>query len=341
MKNRIFCLAVIVALTLCSCGQASEKDYKSVEANLQNSNDIVDSGSLLSEASAQDDEYEKSDEDSSIESESLEESLEESDTEEIKEELKEEEKDDVVLKFVDVFGEEYETTIKADVPKHDYLDSSFSRDGNLLTYDDNQYTSRFGIDVSKHQGKINWEKVKSQGVEFAFIRIGYRGYGKSGSINLDQRFYENIKAAQAAGIDVGVYFFSQAINEEEALEEAKFVIDSLEGYELQLPVVYDPESILDDVARTDDVSGEQFTKNTIVFCDAISENGYEPMIYSNMLWEAFNFDLSQLTEIPIWYADYEELPQTPYHFAFWQYTNEGRISGIDGAMDLDIQIMKK
>ncbi len=247
----------------------------------------------------------------------------------------------VIFKFVDVFGESYETTIKEDVPKHDYDREKFVHDGNKLSYDDEKYTSRLGIDVSRHQGKINWEKVKAEGVEFAFIRIGFRGYGNAGNINLDQRFYENIKGAQSVGIDVGVYFFSQAINEEEALEEAKFVIDSLSGYELQLPVVYDPESILDDVARTDDVTGEQFTKNTIVFCDAIRENGYEPMIYSNMLWEAFEFDLSQLTDLPIWYADYEALPQTPYHFIFWQYTNEGRVKEIDGNMDLNIQIIEK
>ena len=252
----------------------------------------------------------------------------------------EQETETVTLDFVDVFGEHYETTIKPDVPKHDYLNDGFIRDGYKLTYEDDNYTSRLGIDVSRHQGKINWEKVKAQGVEFAFLRIGYRGYGSEGKICLDQRFYENIKGAQDEGIDVGVYFFSQAISEEEALEEAKFVIDALDGYTLQLPVVYDPESILDDVARTDDVTGEQFTKNTIVFCDSIKENGYEPMIYSNMLWEAFEFDLSQLTEIPIWYADYEEFPQTPYHFVFWQYTNEGRISGIDGNMDLDIQIIR-
>lgn len=115
----------------------------------------------------------------------------------------------------------------------------------------------------------------------------------------------------------------------------------MNGYELQLPVVYDPESVLDDVARTDNVTGEQFTKNTRVFCDTISENGYDSMIYSNMLWEAFEFDLSQLVDIPIWYADYEKLPQTPYRFVFWQYTNEGHISGIDGDIDLNIQIVKK
>ena len=204
------------------------------------------------------------------------------------------------LKFVDVFGEEYETVINPAVPGHDYDNDRFTRENYFVSYDDGYYTSRVGIDVSKHQGRINWSRVKEQGIDFAFIRIGYRGYGEEGSINLDQRFYENIEGAQAAGIDTGVYFFSQAVNEEEALEEAAFVIDSLKGYELQLPVVYDPESILDDVARTDDVSGEQFTKNAVAFCGSIRENGYDPMIYSNMLWEAFELDLTQLTEIPIW-----------------------------------------
>lgn len=245
------------------------------------------------------------------------------------------------LDFVDVFGVHYETTIKPDVPKHNYVNNSFIRDGNRLFYEDDNYYSRFGIDVSRHQGKINWKKVKEQGITFAFLRIGYRAYGTEGKIHLDQKFYENIKGAQDVGIDVGVYFFSQAISEEEASEEAKFVIDALDGYSLQLPVVYDPESILDDVARTDNVSGEQFTKNTIAFCDSVRENGYEPMIYSNMLWEAFEFDLSLLQTIPIWYAGYEEFPQTPYHFVFWQYTNEGSIGGIDGNVDLDIQIIKK
>lgn len=243
--------------------------------------------------------------------------------------------------FVDVFGEQYEAILKDDVPRHEYDLNKFVHDGKLVTYEDDKYYSRMGIDVARHQGEIDWDKVKEQGIEFAFIRLGYRGYGSEGTINLDQRFVENIEGAQRAGLDVGVYFFSQAINEDEALEEAQFVIDNLEGYELQLPVVYDPESILDDEARTDNVTGEQFTRNTIAFCNAIKEKGHEPMVYSNMLWEAFEFNMSMLTDLPFWYADYEEKPQTPYNFEFWQYSNEGRIDGIGEAMDLDIQILKK
>lgn len=245
------------------------------------------------------------------------------------------------FKFVDVFGEEYETTIKVGFPKTEYIDEKFMFENGKTLYEDEKFYSRQGIDVSNHQGYINWEKVKASGIDFAILRIGYRGYAQEGTLNIDKEFKRNIENAQAAGIDIGVYIFSQAINEDEAREEAEFVIKNLEGYNLQLPVVYDPESILDAKARTDDVSGEQFTKNTILFCEMISDAGYEPMIYSNMLWEAFQFDMEQLGSYPFWYADYEKYPQTPYAYEMWQYSNVGRVNGIDGAVDLDIQFIKK
>lgn len=245
-----------------------------------------------------------------------------------------------ILDFVDVYGKEYQVEINPDIEKHTYDMEAFVHDGDRLSYTDKDaYEYRLGVDVSKHQGTIDWEKVKAEGYEFAIIRVGYRGYGEEGLVCLDERFHENIQGAQAAGLDVGVYFFAQAINEEEAREEAEFVLENIEGYELQLPVVYDPESILDDVARTDNVSGEQFTANTVEFCRIIKEAGYQPMIYSNMLWEAYELDLEQLSEYPIWYADYEPLPQTPYHFEYWQYTNSGYVDGIEGRTDLNIQLI--
>ncbi len=245
-----------------------------------------------------------------------------------------------VLEFVDVFGQSYQVEINPNVKKHDYDLNAFSHEGNRLVYEgDPRYAYRLGIDVSHHQGKIDWEQVKAAGYEFAFLRIGYRGYGQEGKICVDRQFSENVQSAHAAGLDVGVYFFSQAVNEEEAGEEAEFVLKNLEGIQLELPVVYDPESILDADARTDDVTGEQFTRNTIVFHDRIKEAGYKPMIYSNMLWEAFQYDLEQLAEYPIWYADYEPLPQTPYHFEFLQYTNTANIDGVAGEVDLNIQLI--
>lgn len=172
--------------------------------------------------------------------------------------------------------------------------------------------------------------IKVLNYEFAILRIGYRGYGEEGTLNADEKFEQNMENARKAGIDVGVYFFSQAVNEEEAKEEADFVLEHLKGQELQMPVVYDPEHILEDEARTDDVTGEQFTQNAKVFCKEIEKAGYDAMIYSNMLWEAYELDLEKLLDYPVWYADYEELPQTPYRFSMWQYSSTGSVAGIEG-----------
>ena len=252
------------------------------------------------------------------------------------------EKKPEILHFVDVYGQLYEVEIRPEIEKHTYNLDGFVHDGYRLSYTgDDHYTYRLGVDVSEHQGDIDWEKVKAAGYDFAFIRVGYRGYGEAGRLCIDAMFHQNIVEAQSVGIDVGVYFFAQAVNEAEAEEEADLVLQQLAGYQLQLPVVYDPESILDDEARTDNVSGEQFTKNTAVFCQKIKEAGYQPAIYSNMLWEAYELDLKVLEEYPIWYADYELKPQTPYRFEFWQYTNQGAVDGIEGETDLNIQLIKQ
>ena len=246
-----------------------------------------------------------------------------------------------VLTFVDAHGNWYQTIINPSIPKNPYDKNKFVSESGKMRYDDGTYTSRLGVDVSEHQGDINWQEVKNSGIDFAFIRIGYRGYGESGVIKADVRFDDNIAKAKAAGIDVGVYFFSQAINEDEAREEARFVLEHLQGRGLDLPVVYDPENILDDVARTDNVTPEQFTKNTIAFNEAVKAAGYKPMIYSNMLWEAFQLDMTKLQEYPVWYADYEPKPQTPYDFTFWQYSEKSTVPGISGIADMNIQILKK
>ncbi len=245
------------------------------------------------------------------------------------------------LNFVDAHGNWHETIINPNVPAHHYNWDALIHDDTGISYEDENYFIRKGIDVSHHQGDIDWEKVKASGYDFAIIRIGYRGYGKTGSLNQDRMFYTNIQGAKAAGLDVGVYFFAQAINEKEALEEADFVLDMLKGYSLQLPITYDPELIYNDDARTDNVTGEQFTKNTIAFCERIKAAGFEPMVYSNMIWEADLFDMEQLQAYPFWYADYEKVPQTPYDFCFWQYTEKGNVDGIKGNVDLNIQFIEK
>ena len=245
------------------------------------------------------------------------------------------------LSFRDVFKEEYECDINPNIPAKRYDDGKFVHDGYKLAYEDDDYTSRLGVDVSSFQGDVNYDKVKADGYDFVIIRCGYRGYGQAGNLKKDKYFEKNFENARKAGLDVGVYIYSQAVNETEAKEEAQFVLDILNGRKLELPIVYDPESVLDDVARTDDVTSEQFTLNAQTFVKTIKEAGYDVMIYSNMLWEAFELNLEKLQGVPVWYADYEPTPQTCYDFAFWQYTNTGHVNGIDGETDINIQMLKK
>lgn len=247
-----------------------------------------------------------------------------------------------VIYFVDSHGQEYRFEVNPAIERHSYDPEAFVRDGERLSYDGENVTSRQGLDISYYHGTIDWEKVRADGFEFAFIRLGFRGYGEEGRIRLDREFFQNIQNAQAAGLDVGVYFFSQAVNEEEAREEAEFVLQNLDGYELQLPVVYDPEhiEIEGEEARTDDVTGEQFTKNAEAFCRAIEEAGFQPMIYCNLMWQFLELDMEKLSQYPVWYADYGPLPQTPYQFDFWQYTNAAAVDGITGPVDLNIQLIR-
>ena len=248
--------------------------------------------------------------------------------------------DGEVLKFVDAWGEWHEAEINPAVRKHDYNWSCLTNTEAGIQYTgDERYSIRKGIDVSEHQGDIDWSRVKAAGYDFAFLRIGYRGYGEQGTLCADAKFQQNIVNAHNAGIEVGIYIFSQAVNEEETLQEVELVLGQLQGHNLELPVVFDPERIRDDTARTDNVTGEQFTKNTVLFCEKMKEAGYQPMVYSNMIWEAFEYDLEALADYPIWYADYEPAPQTPYYFSFWQYSEKGSVDGIAGNVDLNVQFL--
>ena len=245
------------------------------------------------------------------------------------------------LEYVDAYGEHFTAVIDPDLKMHDYDWSKLVRVGESeISYEgDARYTIRKGVDVAVYQGDIDWKALKDAGFEFAFIHIAARAYGEKGQLLEDQAFEQNITGAQAAGLDVGVYFFSQAVSEEEALEEAQMTIRMLKGHELQLPVVFDPETIRDDEARTDDVSGKQFTDNAVAFCEQIKSAGYEPMIYSNMVWEDQFFEMERLQNYPFWYADYEKAPQTPYDFRFWQYTEKGEAAGVNGTVDLDVEFV--
>ena len=222
---------------------------------------------------------------------------------------------------------------------NDYNSADFALDGQKMTYtDSDHYSSRIGIDVSEHNGEVDWEAVRNAGYEFAYLRIGYRGYGSDGSLVEDAMFETNYEGARKAGLDVGVYFYSQAIDEAEAEEEAKFVTDTLNGRHLDLPAAIDMETVEEGAARTDGVSGDQFTQNIKAFSLAIVDAGYEPMLYTNLHWESFTLDMTKLYDLPVWFSNYSATPGTPYKFRVWQYSNTGTVDGVSGSVDLDIEM---
>ena len=197
--------------------------------------------------------------------------------------------------------------------------------------------SRRGIDVSSHQGDIDWERVRAAGFDFAFIRIGYRGYSV-GDIFPDERARENLAEAKAAGFHVGVYFYAQAISIEEAREEAQWCLDFLADEQLHLPVVYDWEYVSPS-ARTGGMDRKTLTECAQAFCTIIENAGYQPMIYFNNHVSRDLLDLEELSEYPFWLAQYKDQMDYPYQVDFWQYTESGRIPGIEGDVDIDLMFL--
>ncbi len=197
---------------------------------------------------------------------------------------------------------------------------------------------KVGIDVSKHQKKIDWKKVKADGVDFAIIRLGFRGYD-SGKIVIDEYFEENMKQAIAAGLDVGVYFYSQAITKEEALEEANVVLEQVKKFKITYPVVFDTEQVEAPTGRANLISTELRTDITIEFCEAIKKAGYYPMIYANTRWLVAELDMTRLTQYDKWFAQYYKNVFFPYEFQMWQYTGKGKVDGVSGDVDLNVSFV--
>lgn len=228
--------------------------------------------------------------------------------------------------------------IREDFKKHSLLQENIQvlETGEMQYMENGQAVSHKGIDVSKYQGNIDWPKVAADGVEYAFIRLGLRGYGEEGKIVLDEFFEANVTGAKAAGIKVGVYFFTQAITEEEALEEANFVLEQIAPYQIDYPVVLDVEKTSAKSGRMNQLTVEERTKVSLVFLNRIKEAGYTPMVYGNMEMLSVLIDMEALEEFEKWFAFYDTQLYFPYEHAVWQYTDKGRVDGIDGDVDLNI-----
>ncbi|MDE5831272.1 MAG: glycoside hydrolase family 25 protein, partial [Clostridia bacterium] len=189
-----------------------------------------------------------------------------------------------------------------------------------------------GIDVSAHQGEIDWAKVKASGVDFAMIRVGYRGY-ETGKIMEDTYFKRNASGAAANGVKVGIYFYSAAINEKEALEEAAWVVSKIALYKITYPVVFDFEEFQRN--RCIEVDGKVATKNALMFLNYVKSSGYEPMLYANKRDITNRFQKSSFS-CKFWLAHYTEETDYKGSFNMWQYTSQGSVPGISGRVDMDI-----
>ena len=191
-----------------------------------------------------------------------------------------------------------------------------------------------GIDVSKYQPNIDWAQVKASGVDYAIIRVGYRGYG-SGVMVEDPYFKSHISGARAAGLKVGVYFYSQAITVEEAVEEASMAIQLCKDYKLHYPIYFDTEATGTGVGRADGLSATQRTAITNAFCQTVRNSGYKAGVYASKSWFYYQLDYSQLSQYDIWLAHYTTSTDFSHRYDMWQYTGSGSCPGISGAVDLN------
>jgi len=191
-----------------------------------------------------------------------------------------------------------------------------------------------GIDVSYAQGAIDWNRVAKAGIKFAIIRAAFRGYG-TGRIVADEWFERNIKGATAAGIKVGVYFFSQAVNEKEGAEEADYIVNQIRNYKVTLPVVIDTEYVSDSRARGNLISKEIRTAAVKAFCDRSFQRGYTPMIYASTSWLNNQLDMSKLSSYKVWVAQYYSRVTYNGKYQCWQYSSSGSVDGISNRVDMN------
>ena len=229
----------------------------------------------------------------------------------------------------------------ADVPLSEHLlDKMVETDrGRMLSFDDaGNLNALTGADLSEFNNVTDWAALKEDGIDFVMLRLGYRGYGiGTGKLKKDSRFQEYYRCAKEAGLLVGAYFFSQAISEEEAVEEAILAAQMLEGCELDFPVAYDWEIIFhDSEARTDNVPVDVLTDCSIAFCQNIESYGYRSMIYQNKRTTLFKLDMPRLTDYPFWLAEYGDGPTFIYNYDMWQYSCTGQVNGIEGNVDLNL-----
>ena len=246
---------------------------------------------------------------------------------------------DKYIQITDDKGSTRYYEIMKDVPKNDYaLNDNLVSENGMLTYKDNKRESVKGVDLSKYNGTVDFAKLKDAGIGFAMLRLGSRGYG-TGKIALDEKFVEYAQNAQVSGISIGAYFYSQAVNETEAIEEANYIVGAVSGFNLKYPIAIDIEKVTQDEARTDKLTSKERTAIVKSFCDAVRGYGYKPIIYATKEMMITGLDIEELSDYDVWLSDETNPTDYPYRFSMWQYNTKGKIDGITGDIDLDISFI--
>lgn len=222
-------------------------------------------------------------------------------------------------------------TIPPDRNPYGRYDFQYNRHNYLLLQN---VDSSPGVDVSAHQGDIDWAAVKKSGIEFAIIRLGYRGYG-SGKLVEDEYAKKNLQAAKEAGLKIGAYFFSQALDIKETDEEIQFMLNMLADVDLDMPIVLDWEIPAED-ARTKNMDARTLTDIQLHFCGQMKKMGYQPMVYFNWHQSENLYYLSELEDYPFWLALYQDRMTYPWKVEMWQWTSSGKVPGIQGNVDINV-----
>lgn len=236
-------------------------------------------------------------------------------------------------------GKEEWVLISPYLPKHEYDFTKLVCQSDIMKYyEDGKLVSFAGVDISKAEGYVDFNKLKKAGIDFVMLRVGARGYS-SGQLVIDEYFSDNIKRATDAKLEVGLYFFSQAVTEAEAVEEANLVLQQIGDYKVRYPIAIDMEYVDNDTSRLEGVSRADKTTIMKAFLDTIKAAGYEPMIYGDKQWLIKQIDLSKLTGYGVWLSQLEDVPDYPYNFSMWQYDRSVTIDGISGYANMNISFI--
>ena len=192
--------------------------------------------------------------------------------------------------------------------------------------------------MSAFQHDIDWKAVKASGVDFAMLRLGYRGWGAKGTLVEDEYIRKNLAGCAEAGMPIGVYFFSQATSLNEVYEEIEFMLDILGDYKLDYPIVLDWEEANPTEGRVRNVTRRELTDMLRYFCDEMNVRGFNPMVYFNWTQASKMIYLNELEDYPFWLALYQDRMTFPFRVEMWQYTSEGRVPGISGDVDINVYI---